>query len=142
MQVGDQKLAKKLKAGMDDVFPLSRQISTLKRKAIDEQTQALHARVDMLLKWNDPCPETWKVVSKMKNASDQLLSFASAPHLVEPTNNECERERRPSVIQNKVTNGHRSKWGADDDCKIKTVVNTAKLHGQNPYLTIQTTLSA
>ena len=81
-------------------------------------------------------------MSKMKNASDQLLTFTSAPHLVEPTNNACERELRPSVIQNKVTNGHRSKWGADDDCKIKTVVNTAKLRGQNPYHTIRTTLGA
>ena len=141
-QVGDQKLAKKLKAWMDDVFALSKQISTLTRKAIEERTQALQERVDKLLTWNDPCPETWKVVSKMKNASDQLLTFASAPDLVEPTNNECERELRPSVIQNKVTNGHRSKWGADADCKIKTVVNTAKLRGQNPYHTIQLTLSA
>ena len=141
-QVGDRKLARKLKAWMDEVFALSKQISTLTRKAIDERTQALQARVDTLLKWNDPCPETWKVVSKMKNASDQLLTFTSAPHLVEPTNNACERELRPSVIQNKVTNGHRSKWGADDDCKIKTVVNTAKLRGQNPYHTIRTTLGA
>ena len=141
-QVGDQKLAKKLKAWMDDVFTLSKQIGTLRRAAIDERTRALQARIDKLLKWNAPCPETWKVVSKMRNASDQLLTFASAPHLVEPTNNACERELRPSVIQNKVTNGHRSKWAADDDCKIKTVANTAKLHGQNPYHTIRMTLGA
>lgn len=78
----------------------------------------------------------------MRNASDQLLTFTSAPDLVEATNNGGERELRPSVIQNKVTNGHQSKRGADDDCKIKTVVNTAKLKGQNPYQTIRTTLGA
>ena len=141
-QVGDQKLAKKLTAWMDDVFTLSKRIGTLTHAAIEDSAQALQGRIDKLLTWNKPCPETWKVVSKMKNASDQLLTFTSAPDLVEATNNGCERELRPSVIQNKVTNGHRSKRGADDDCKIKTVVNTAKLKGQNPYHTIRTTLGA
>ena len=61
---------------------------------------------------------------------------------MEATNNGAEREIRPSVIENKVTNGHRSKSGADNDCKIKTVVNTAKLSGQNPYQTIRITLGA
>ena len=140
MEVGDQKIAKKLKAWMDDVFTLSREIHALTRKVIDTRTQTLQVRVDKLLKWNGPCPQTWKVVRKMKNASDQLLTFTSAPHLVEATNNGSEREIRPSVIENKVTNGHRSKSGADNDCKIKTVVNTAKLSGQNPYQTIRITL--
>ena len=112
------------------------------RAAIDDQVADLKATIDKLLRWNDPCPETWKLVRKMKNAKDQLLTFASAPGLVEPTNNESERALRPSVIQRKVTNGYRSKAAADNECKIKTVVDTAKLCGASPFMTIRATLNA
>lgn len=142
LQVGDLKFAKKLKKWFDGVFALSRNIATMTRASIEAQVDDLKARIDKLLKWNDPCPETWKLVRKMKNAKDQLLTFASAPGLVEPTNNESERALRPSVIQRKVTNGYRSKAAADNECKIKTVVDTAKLRGASPFQTIQNILAA
>ena len=142
LQVGDQKFAKKLKKWFDALFTLSRNMASMTREAIDDQVADLKSAIDKLLRWNDPCPETWKLVRKMKNAKDQLLTFASAPGLVEPTNNESERALRPSVIQRKVTNGYRSKASDDNECKIKTVVDTAKLHGASPFMTIRATLNA
>lgn len=141
-EVGDHKLAKKLKKWFEAVFALSRDMADMTRAVIDAKVTDLKTTIDKLLKWNEPCPETWKLVRKMRNAKDQLLTFASAPGLVEPTNNESERALRPSVIQRKVTNGYRSKTAADNECKIKTVVDTAKLRGVSPFHTITATLSA
>ena len=112
------------------------------RAEIDAQVAKLEARIDKLLKWSKPCSETWKLVRKMRNARDQLLTFTRAPGLVEPTDNESERALRTSVIQRKVTNGYRSKKAADNEYKIKTVVDTAKLRGASPYSTIYATLTA
>ena len=142
LEVGDQKFARKLKKWFDAVFTLSKDMTSMTRAEIDAQVAKLEARIDKLLKWSKPCSETWKLVRKMRNARDQLLTFTKAPGLVEPTNNESERALRTSMIQRKVTNGYRSKEAADNECKIKTVVDTAKLRGASPYSTIYATLTA
>ena len=127
LQVGDHKVATKLRKWGDAIFALSKDRASMTRGAIDDQGADLKATIDKLLKWNDPCPQTRKPVAKMCTAKDQLLTFASAPGLVEPTNNQSERALRPSVIQRKVTNGYPSKAAADTECKIKTGVDTPKL---------------
>ena len=139
LQVGDHKVATKLRKWGDAIFALSKDRASMTRGAIDDQGADLKATIDKLLKWNDPCPQTRKPVAKMCTAKDQLLTFASAPGLVEPTNNQSERALRPSVIQRKVTNGYPSKAAADTECKIKTGVDTPKLRGKTSFQTITDT---
>lgn len=43
------------------------------------------------------------------------------------TNNVCERDMRPAVIQRKVTNGDRAMWAAQGEADVRTVVATAAL---------------
>ena len=43
------------------------------------------------------------------------------------TNNVCERDLRPAVIQRKVTNGDRAMWAAQGEADVRTVVATAAL---------------
>ncbi len=88
------------------------------------------------------CDETGAVLRKIANARDQLFTFVDAPRLVEPTNNACERALRPAVINRKVTNGFRAKWAAEADAAVRTVVDTARLAGINPYSEIRQILSA
>jgi transposase len=61
---------------------------------------------------------------------------------VEVTNNACERDLRPAVVQRKVTNGYRAMWAAEGEAAIRTVVDTARLRaGASPFSTILKTVS-
>ena len=48
---------------------------------------------------------------------------------VPPTNNISERALRPSVVFRKVTNGFRSRRGAETYAAVRSVVSTAKANG-------------
>ena len=59
------------------------------------------------------------------------------------TNNGCERDLRPYVVQRKVTNGYRAMWAAEGEAAVRTVVDTARLRsGASVFSTILTTVSA
>ena len=65
------------------------------------------------------------------------------PGSVEVTNNACERDLRPAVVQRKVTNGYRAMWAAQGEAAVRTVVDTARLSpGTSPFSTILKTISA
>jgi transposase len=63
---------------------------------------------------------------------DHLLVFLHRPG-VPPTNNDCERALRPSVIHRKITNGFRSEWGAKAYAALETVIETGKLKGRRAF---------
>jgi transposase len=62
-----------------------------------------------------------------RRSRDQLLTFARWPGLVHATNNACERDLRPAVVQRKATNGYRALWSAEGEADVRTVVGTARL---------------
>ena len=79
----------------------------------------------------------------MRRAGDQLLTFADWGGEVEATNNACERDLRPAVIQRKVTNGYRALWAAEGEAGVRTVVATARLKpGTSVFSTILQTVTA
>ena len=49
------------------------------------------------------------------------------PGQVGATNNACERDLRPAVIQRKVTNDYRAMWAGQGEADVRTVANTARL---------------
>ena len=57
-------------------------------------------------------------------------------------NNGSERLLRPSVIQQKMTNGYRAMWAATGEDAIRTVVDTARLTGSSPFGLILKTVGA
>lgn len=81
--------------------------------------------------------------AKLRRARHQLLTFADWGGAVEATNNACERDLRPAVIQRKVTNGYRAMWAAKGEADIRTVVGTARLKpGTSVFGTILQTVTA
>ncbi len=79
---------------------------------------------------------------KFRRARDQLLTFVRFPGAVAVTNNACERDLRPSVVQRKVTNGYRAMWSAEGEAAIRTVVDTVRLSsGASPFSTILKTVN-
>ena len=65
------------------------------------------------------------------------------PGRVEATNNACERDLRPAVIQRKNTNGYRAMWSAQGEAAVRTVVATARLKaGPSTFGTVLSTITA
>ena len=82
-----------------------------------------------------------RLIHQFARARDQLLTFCRYPGEVEPTNNDCERDLRPSVVQRKVTNGHRAQWAAEAETAVRTTLDTGRLAGAGPFQTILQTIA-
>ena len=68
------------------------------------------------------CDLARDIQNRMRRARDQLLTFVAFPGRVEATNNACERDLRPAVVQRKNTNGYRAMWSAKGEAAVRTVV--------------------
>lgn len=143
VEASDDFLPVRLKLWLGQAFALSHQITDAAASTIAAKRRALERSLAAILTTPTTCDLSAALMRKVANARDQLLTFADHPGRVAPTNNACERALRPAVIQRKVTNGYRSRWAADGEADVRTVVDTAKLTAKaNPFATILSTVSA
>ena len=99
--------------------------------------------LDAILKAPATCDLTRALQTRMQRARDQLLTFVTFPGQVAVTNNACERDLRPAVIQRKMTNGYRAMWAAKGEADVSTVVATAALRTKaTPFATLLDTIPA
>jgi transposase len=118
-------------------------ISQLAASTVAAKRRALERRLSAILTAPTTCDLARELQSKIRRARDQLLTFAAWGGAVSATNNACERDLRPAVIQRKVTNGYRAMWAAEGKADIRTVVDTARLKpGASVFGTILRTVSA
>ena len=104
---------------------------------------ALERKLNAILTTPTTCDLAAALQAKLRRARDQLLTFAAWPGRVAATNNACERDLRPAVIQRKATNGHRATWAAEGEADIRTVVDTVRLKpGASVFSTILQTVTA
>ena len=71
----------------------------------------------------------------------ELFTFVTEPD-VPPTNNQAERDLRPSVIARKVSGGTRSPDGSTTIARLATLFRTWRAHDLNPFLQCLNLLSA
>ena len=138
-----EALALGLKLWLGSAFALAEAVTTLAASTVASRRRALERRLDDLLARATTCDLARAVQDKIRRARDQLLTFTLFPGQVEPTNNACERDLRPAVIQRKVTNGYRATWSAEGEAAVRTVVSTERInHGPGTFATILQTVSA
>ncbi|EAU39646.1 Transposase IS66 [Fulvimarina pelagi HTCC2506] len=143
VKASDDFLPVRLKLWLKQAFALSHQITEVAASTIAAKRKTLERSLTDILTTPTACDLSAALQQKVANARDQLLTFTDHPGKVAPTNNACECALRPAVIQRKFTNGYRSKWAADGEAEIRTVVDTAKLAMKaNPFATILATVSA
>lgn len=141
-QTSDDMLPSRLRLWLKRAFALADGIETFAASTIAAKRRALERSLADILVAPTTCDLARDLQMKFRRARDQLLTFATWPGLVEPTNNACERALRPAVIQRKVTNGYRATWAAEGEADIRTVVDTARLHaGANTFRTILKTVT-
>src|SRR5580765_7651643 len=122
---------------------LARDITTFASSTIARKRRALEGELAAILTAPTRCDLARDLQGKFRRAWDQLLTFTAFPGAVDVTNNGCERDLRPSVVQCKVTNGYRSTWAAEGEADVRTVVDTARLGpGPPAFSTILKTVGA
>src|SRR5208282_6333608 len=110
--------------------------STLARKK-----RELEKQLEAFLRAPTGCDLARELQAKIGRARNQLLTLCDYPGEVDVTNNTSERKLRPCVIQRKVTNGYRAMWAAEAEADVRTTVDTARLHGANPFNVIVSILA-
>ena len=143
LDASEDFLPMRLKLWLHKAFGLAKDISHLAPSTIAARRRALERTIGDILADSTTCDLAKALQNKFARAKDQLLTFAHWPGQVQPTNNACERDLRPAVIQRKITNGYRAMWAAQGEADVRTVVDTARLTpGANIFSTIATTLGA
>jgi transposase len=143
LDASEDFLPMRLKLWLQMAFRLARDIRHLAPSTIAARRRALERTIGDILAASTSCDLAKALQRKFARARHQLLTFAHWPGQVEPTNNACERDLRPAVIQRKITNGYRAMWAAQGEADIRTVVDTARLTpGANIFGTIAATLGA
>ena len=136
LEASDDPVPFRLKLWLAAAFELADNIAHLAAATVAAKRRTLERRLSSILAAPSTCELTCALQAKLRRARDQLLTFADWPGQVEVTNNACERDLRPAVIQRKslppdhdpgVTNGYRAMWAAAGEADIRTVVDTARL---------------
>jgi transposase len=158
LEASEDPVPLRLKLWLHSAFELADDVTCLAASTLAAKRRALERRLSAILATSSSCDLTRALQGKVRRARDQLLTFLDRPGLDRPgldrpgldrpgevgaTNNACERDLRPAVIQRKVTNGYRAIWAAQGEAGIRTVVDTARLTpGTSVFGTILRTVSA
>jgi transposase len=127
LEASDDPVPFRLKLWLSSTFDLADVAAGLAASTLAANRRALERRLDAILTAASGCELTRALQAKLRRARDQLLTFVDWPGQVGATNNACERDLRPAVIQRKVTNGYRAMWAAQGEADVRTVVETARL---------------
>lgn len=138
----DDPVPWRLQLWLRSVFALAEHVTDLAASTLAAKRRTLDRQLGAILATPSRCDLTRALQAKIGRARDQLLVFLAHPGQVEPTNNGSERLLRPCVVQRKMTNGYRAMWAAEGEADIRTVVDTQRLSGGNPFGTILKTVGA
>ena len=138
---GSDDLPFRFKLWLGKAFDLARTIADFAASTLARKKRELERQLETLLAAPTRCDLARELQAKIGRARDQLLTFCDYPGEVDVTNNTSERKLRPSVIQRKVTNGYRAMWAAQAEADVRTTIDTARLHGANPFNVIVSILA-
>jgi transposase len=143
VEASDDPVSFRLKLWLTSAFALADDITHLAASTVAAKRRGLERSLTAILTAPTSCDLARDIQNRFRRARDQLLTFADWGGAVEATNNSCERDLRPAVIQRKVTNGYRAMWAAEGEADIRSVVATARLTpGTSVFSTILQTVTA
>jgi transposase len=139
---GDTIFAPGFKALLKDACAVGRRRFDLADATIAAHRRRLERELERLLALKPTDPQGRKLRDAVYlDCRGKLLVFLKRRD-VEPTNNESERALRPSVIFRKVTNGFRSRWGAQAYAALCSIVETGRRNGRSALTSIRDALAA
>ena len=129
-----KKLAKDFGANGKYVHRKLKQIyalaSGLNHKGNEEMVEQLKGEIIELFNRHYNSLTVWKFVKGLNRDIDGLFRFVTDPE-IDATNNISERELRALVIIRKISNGSRSRRGANASAMLLSVIQTLRLQKKN-----------
>jgi len=101
LEAGNDLLALRLKWWLDRAFGLARGLTELAASTLARKRRELERDLDDILKAPTMCDLAQALQTRMGRAHDQPLTFVAFHGKVDVTNNACERDLRPAVVQRK-----------------------------------------
>lgn len=121
--------ARYIRSRFKSIFRLA---NTYEHRATKKQVDNLLRKIDLVAEKRYKHTEVRKFVKSVCTFHrENLFRFVADPK-IEATNNRAERGIRKAVVIRKISNGSRSKKGADIFGLLLSVVETLKLQGKNP----------
>ena len=131
--------AKYIRKQLKHIFKLA---NKCKHQATENQINGLLHKIDLIAEKRYKHSEIRKFVKSVcKFHRENLFRFVTNAE-IDATNNRAERGIRKGVIIRKISNGNRSKKGADILGVLLSVVETLKLQGKNPLKEMQNIIQA
>lgn len=122
---------------LKDIYALAK---GLKHKGTAEMAEQLKAEVFQLTLRHYKHSVTRKFVNNLYyRDGDDLFRFVTDPK-IDPTNNISERELRALVIIRKISNGSRSRRGANATAMLLSIIQTLRFKGENVLQGLQAIL--
>lgn len=128
IDAGDDAFAPGMKALLKRAARIGRRRPALADSTLAAYHSRLQTRLDELLKIVPDTKAGQKLQRIIKRFRQNLFVFLT-DRAVSPTNNGSEQALRPCVIFRKITNGFRSRWGADLYADVRSVLETARRRG-------------
>ena len=141
LEHGSDDLPLRFKLWLGKAFDLAGTILDFAAATLARKKRELEKQLSALLAARTECSLARELQAKIGRARDQLLTFCDYQGEVDVTNNTSERKLRPCVIQRKVTNGYRAMWAAEAEADVRTTIDTARIHGANPFNVIASILA-
>jgi transposase len=138
---GDTVFAPGFKTLLKDACAVGRRRPGLADATIARHRRSFEKRLERLLALKPTDAEGRKLRDAVAlDCRGKLFVFLKRRDC-QPTNNESERALRPSVIFRKVTNGFRSRWGANAYAALCSIVETGRRNGRSALAAIREALA-
>jgi transposase len=137
---GDQWFAPKIRDLLRWTIGVGKRRDALADSTLAQYAAKADRTLDALLRTPAVHPAGFVLQKQIKAWRGKFFLFL-ADRQVPATNNDCEREIRPSVVFRKVTNGFRSDWGAAVHAGYRSVTGTARISGISAFNATKTLIA-
>lgn len=123
---------RRLKRIFKDAVRLLDHLETVDPPTVDRRRRLLEERLDALLATPSDHKEVRRIHKRLRRHRDELFTFLNYAPLVSPYNNHAEQQMRGPVMSRRISQGNRSRSGAEAQAILMSLFRSMELHGRNP----------
>lgn len=122
----------RLKRIFKDAVRLLDHLDTLDPPTADRRHRLLEERLDTLLAQPSDHQDVRRLHKRLRRHRDELFTFLDYAPLVSPYNNHAEQQMRGPVMSRRISQGNRSRSGAEAQAILMSLFRSMQLQGRNP----------
>jgi hypothetical protein len=123
----------RLKRIFKDAVRLLDNLDTLDQPTVDRRRRLLDQRLDALLAEPSDHKDVRRIQKRLRRHRDELFTFLDYAPLVSPYNNHSEQQMRDPVMTRRISQGNRSRCGAEAQAILMSFFRSMELQGRNPF---------